>query len=79
VPDLQSLLVKVENQAALYGTSWKVLQDSQNLLAEELKSIKSKNFAPKALCLKRKTLNEKAPPVSSFKVPDSGMKVPVLF
>jgi len=58
VPDLQSRLVKVENQAALYGTSWKVLQDSQDLLAEELKSFRSKTFSTKAPWLKKKTRSQ---------------------
>jgi len=76
VPDLQSRLVKVENQAAPHGTSYKILQDSQDLLAEELKSIKRKDFSPKASWLMKKALIEKAPPVSSLRVPDSWIKPP---
>jgi len=75
-PDLQSRLVKIENQAVLYGTSWKVLQDSQDLLAEELKSIKSKNTSPKVPWMEKNTPSERAPPVSSLRVQESWIRPP---
>jgi len=75
--DFHSRVFKVENQAAIYGTSCKGLLDSQDRLAEELKSIKSNTPPSKATRIKKKTLSEKAASVFISKVPVSSIKVPV--
>jgi len=77
VPDFHRRLFKVENQAAIYWTSWQVLQDSQDLLGEGLKSIKGNTLPSKAPRTKKKTLSDKEPAVFISKVPVSSIKVPV--
>lgn len=63
-------------KAALYGTSWNVLQNNQNILAEELQSNKSKTFSSKTPRAMKKAPAEAAPSFHST-VSVSNIKVPV--